>query len=566
MARSVGGEYAQTDPLLGPSKNPKFGDYQANVAMSLGKQLKRKPREVAEAIAAELDVEELCDKVEVAGPGFINLYLRASFLSDQLDVLARDTLLGIARADPSQTVVVDYSSPNLAKEMHIGHIRSTCIGDSIVRVLEALGHRVIRQNHVGDWGTQFGMLLEHLMDTGWDRAADHTIADLDELYQAARRRFDDDSDFVDRARWRVVSLQGGDERTLDLWRQMIGESIRHMNGIYSRLGVRLTDEDIRPESFYNAMLVGVIEDLGRAGLLRESQGAKVVFCDGFFDPNGDPLPMIVQKSDGGYLYATTDLAGIRYRVRELKADRVIYVTDPRQSQHFAMVFQTVRRSGWAADDVRIEHVPFGTILGKNRKPFKTREGGTVRLSDVLDDAERRAAEVLATKNPDLDESRRSEIARVVGIGALKYADLSNDRQKDYVFDWDRMLALEGNTSPYLQNAYVRIRSIFRKGEIIMDAVRTQPLAVAHENERGLALKLLQFSTVVSAVGESLEPHRLCTYLHEVAALFHQFYENCPVLNAEDAATRDSRLRICDVTARTLRVGLDILGIGVVEQM
>lgn len=534
--------------------------------MALGKQLKKNPRDVAKSIVDGLDVQGICDGVEIAGPGFINLRLDPLFLQGQLAGLAADANLGVVAADPSHTVVVDYSSPNMAKEMHVGHLRSSCIGDAIVRVLKSAGHRVIRQNHLGDWGTQFGMLLEHLIDLGWDRDGDHSIQDLDELYRASKKRFDADPDFADKARQRVVQLQAGDEQSLALWRLMIDESVRHMNAIYERLGLTMTDADIRPESFYNECLADVIEDLDGIGLLEDSVGAKVVFCEGFADPDGNPLPMIVRKSDGGYLYATTDLAAARFRIDKLGADRIVYVTDPRQSQHFAMLFQVLRRSGWAADTVRLEHVPFGTILGGDRKPFKTREGGTVRLTAVLDEAEQRAGRMLDAKNPDLPEADRHRIARRVGVGAMKYADLANDRIKDYVFDWDRMLAMEGNTAPYLQNAYVRIESIFRKGGVQRGAEPAGPMSLEEPAERALGVKLLQYPSVVVSVAEHLYPHRLCTYAYEVATAFHQFYEQCPVLTAADEATRDGRLRLCDLTARILEAALDLLGIDVVEQM
>ena len=566
IGAAVGREHAETDPLINASSNAKFGDYQANVAMGLAKRLGRKPRDVAQAIVDELDLSGVCQTVELAGPAFINLTLSGEFLSQQIEAMAADVRLGIVSADPAHTVVVDYSGPNMAKEMHIGHIRSSCIGDCLVRVFEAGGHRVIRQNHLGDWGTQFGMLVEHLVESGWDRAADHTISDLDELYRQSKQRFDTEPEFADRARRRVVTLQSGDEQTLAYWRMLINESIRHMNGIYRRLGLRLSDDDIRAESFYNPMLPQALEELDKAGLLKQSRGAKVVLPDGFADRDGEPMGMIVQKADGGYLYATTDLAAVLLRIRQLQADRIIYVTDPRQSQHFAMLFATVRKARWADDSVRLDHVPFGTILGADRRPFKTREGGTVKLADVLDEAEQRAAAVINQKNPDLPADQREQIAHVVAVGALKYADLSSDRIKDYVFDWDRMLALDGNTAPYLQNAYVRIHSIFRKGQIEPDDLAGVSIQVADPAERAMAIKLLQLPSAVAAVADSLEPHRLCTYLYELAASFHQFYEACPVLNPPDAATRDSRLRLCDLTARTLRFGLGLLGIDVVEQM
>ena len=564
----LGDKYAATDPLLKVSSNPKFGDYQANVAMGLGRQLKTKPRVLAEQIVENLDLEDICEDPQVAGPGFINLIFRSDFLIHQLQSLAGDKHLGVVRAESPQSVVIDYSGPNVAKEMHVGHIRSTIIGDCITRVLDALGHRVIRQNHLGDWGTQFGMIIEYLVDQGLEP---HTplpldIPDLDEFYRLAKLQFDADEGFANRARRRVISLQQGDTDTAWFYAQLVSESQKHFRQVYQRINVGLTDNDVRGESAYNETLPQVISALDAGGHLEQSQGARVVFPDGFKDRNGDPLPLIVQKSDGGYLYATTDLAAVRFRVQELEADRIIYVTDARQAQHFAMVFAVARQAGWLPDTVRVEHVPFGTILGKDKKPFKTRQGGTVKLVGLLDEAEKRAAAIIEQKNPGLSPDIQKQIAHTVGIGALKYADLSSDRIKDYVFDWDRMLALEGNTAPYLQNAYVRIRSIFRKGNVDSDQCQGRTISVAEPAERSVTIKLLQFPGVVAAVADSLEPHRLCTYLYELASSFHQFYENCPVLTAPDQATRDSRLYLCDMVAHTLKRGLHLLGIGVIEQM
>lgn len=565
VAAGLGEQFADADPMVRPSNNPKFGDYQANLAMGLAKRASQKPRDIAQNIVDHLPAGDIIASTEIAGPGFINITLSTDALQQNAARMLADERLGVPAAQ-NDTVVVDYSSPNVAKEMHVGHLRSTVIGDAIARVLAFQGQQVIRQNHLGDWGTQFGMLIEYLADTGWQQQADTQISDLNRLYQEAKRKFDDDTDFAQRARQRVVALQGGDEQTLALWRHLVEESKHHFNRVYGQLGVNLTDEDIRGESFYNDKLPGVVEQLDRAGLLKESQGAAVVYPEGFKDREGEPLPMIVRKSDGGYLYATTDLAAARFRISELEADRIVYVTDSRQAQHFAMVFQTLRQAGWAGEAVRLDHVAFGTVLGPDRKPFKTREGGTVRLSDLLDEAQRRAAAVITEKNPDLPEDQRAEIARVVGIGALKYADLSSDRIKDYVFDWDRMLALEGNTSPYLQNAYVRIRSIFRKGSVDPASIDGSAIRITEPAERTLALKLLQLPMVIASVADSLEPHRLCNYLYELASAYHQFYEHCPVLTASDDATRSSRLALSHLVAQTMKQGLSLLGIDVVEQM
>ncbi|HLK11277.1 MAG TPA: arginine--tRNA ligase [Candidatus Binatia bacterium] len=560
IARAFGPAHAATEPLVRPAQHPRFGDYQANVAMSLGQRLGRPPRDVAAAIARALDVAGVCLPPEIAGPGFINLTLTADFLGAQAAALAADSRCGVEPAVAPVTTVVDYSGPNVAKEMHVGHLRSTVIGDALARTLAFLGHRVIRQNHLGDWGTQFGLLIEHLLDAG-----EPPGADLDALYRAAQARFEAEPAFAARARERVVALQAGDAATLALWRRLVEQSAERFAAIYARLGASLTPADIRPESFYNPQLAGVVAALEAKGLARPSEGALCVFLDGFTRPDGAPLPLIVRKSDGGYLYATTDLAALRYRVEVLRAERLVYVTDARQAQHFAMVFAAARAAGWLPAGVRAEHVPFGTVLGEDGRPFRTRSGDTVRLADLLDEAERRAAALVAEKNPGLGDIARAEVAHAVGIGAIKYADLASDRVKDYVFSWDRMLAMDGNTAPYLQYAYARIRSIFRKagGEPGAPPVA---IAIAEPAERTLVLKLLQLGGVVRAVAETLEPHRLCAHLYDVATAFSTFYERCPVLQAPDAERRRSRLLLCDLTARTLSCGLGLLGIEALERM
>jgi len=562
----LGPEAAGSDPLVRPAGNSQHGDYQANAAMGLAKKLGRKPREVAQDIVAKLKAEDLAEKVAIAGPGFINVRLKGEFISQQAEAMAASDRLAVDPDAAAQTVVVDYSCPNVAKEMHVGHLRSTVIGDAIVRVLELLGHRVIRQNHLGDWGTQFGMLIEHLLEQAW-RGEGQSIGDLNALYKQAQERYGSDQAFAERARRRVVALQSGAAEERAVWQKLIDESMRHLQPLYKRLGVLLEPGDVRGESFYNPMLAGVVEELLKRGLAKISDGAVCVFLPEFKDAEGKPSPMIVRKSDGGYLYATTDLAAIRYRVAELTAQRLSYVTAARQRRHYQMVFAAARLAGWLPprpEEVAAEHVAFGTILGKDGKPFRTREGGVVKLADLLDEAEERAAAIIQQKDPDLSEPQRREVAHAVGIGALKYGDLSVDRIKDYVFDWDRMLAFEGNTAPYLQNAYVRIQSIFRKGNL--ERIDPGAVSVAEPAERALALKLLQFPATVRAVGQALEPHRLCTYLIEVAAMFHQFYEQCPVLAAGDEATRQSRLRLCDLTARVLHQGLDLLGIQAPQRM
>ncbi|MFT7458710.1 MAG: arginyl-tRNA synthetase [Planctomycetota bacterium] len=563
-----GDEHSNINPLINVTSNPDFGDYQANLAMSLAKKLGDKPRNIASAIVARLALEDICEKIEIAGPGFINLYLSQTFIDEQLRSIAEDKRLGVKLVALPQTVVVDYSAPNVAKEMHVGHLRSTVIGDAMVRVLMIQGHKVIRQNHMGDWGTQFGMLIEYLIDSDWDeKKSDSSISDLNLLYQESKQKFDSDTDFNERARNRVVALQGGDEYTLRIWQYLVKESIKHFNQIYHRLGVLLTEADNCPESFYNPRLPEIVKDLQQSHILEMSEGAAVIFLDGFKDRDEKPLPMIVRKSDGGYLYATTDLAALRYRLDELRAERIIYITDARQSQHFAMLFAAVRRAGWVSENVRLDHMPFGSVLGANRKPYKTRDGGTIKLSDLLDEAEIRVDAAIENKNPELSEVERSEVARIISLAALKYADLSNDRIKDYVFDWDRMLALDGNTAPYLLNAYVRIVSIFRKGKIDRQSIDNGALRIRAPSEKALALKLYQYSSAVEAVAERLEPHRLCTYLYELASSFHSFYESCPILK-EDVGEdeRRSRLALCDLCARVIHDGLGLLGIETVEQM
>ena len=569
VAAAFGDAYTTVDPLVRPSAQPQFGDYQANLAMSLSKQVGAKPRDVAAKIVEKLEFhgdDDIFSKIEIAGPGFINLHLKDAFVSEQLNGMAGDTdRLGVPKASP-QTVVVDYSSPNVAKEMHVGHLRSTIIGDSIARVLAFQGHKVIRQNHLGDWGTQFGMLIEHLLDTNATGAGTLSIKDLNTLYKEAQKKDEADAAFAARARKRVVALQAGDPETVRLWQLLIAESKRHFNAAYRQLGVGLTDEDVRGESFYNDRLAGVVADLTSLNMLKESEGARVVFPSGFIGKESEPMPMIVQKSDGGYLYATTDLAAIRYRTGDLKADRIVYVTDSRQSQHFAMVFQTAREAGWVGEQVKLEHVPFGTVLGEDKKPFKARSGETVKLIDLLNESTQRAAKIIEEKNPDLPAEERANIARAGGIGALKYADLSSDRIKDYIFDWNRMLAFDGNTAPYIQNAYVRVHGIFRKGGIDPATLADKAIVVAEPNEHALAMKLLQLPAVIEGVAQSLEPHRMCTYLYETAAAYHKFFETCPVLQAPDDATRSSRLRLCALTAAVFKLGLGLLGIDVIERM
>ena len=550
--------------LIAPSKRPEFGDYQANGCMAAAKAMKTNPRQLAEQVVAAAQIDDLVEKLEIAGPGFINITLRNDWLGRQLSARLEDERLGVDTPPAPQTVVVDYSSPNLAKEMHVGHLRSTIIGDALARILDFLGHNVIRQNHVGDWGTQFGMLTAYVQTTG---AAAGELADLEEFYRAAKTKFDADPDFAQTARDFVVKLQGGDAEVRALWENFRAESLGHCQRVYDALGVQLTESDVRGESAYNDDLSQVVDDLTAAGLLRESQGAQCVFLEEFKDKEGEILPVLVQKSDGGYLYATTDLAAMRHRAAELGADRILYVTDSRQGLHFQQVFAVARKAGFVGEAVSLEHVGFGMMMGSDNRPFKTREGGTVKLMDLLAEAEKRAAEQVVEKSPGLPDEQKQEIARVVGIGAVKYADLSQNRASDYVFSWDRMLALEGNTAPYMQYAYARVKSIFRKDESTdyTDYTDSNSIVLGEAAERALGVKLAQFPETVETVAGECLPNLLCGYLYELAGAFMSFYENCPVLKADDN-TRASRLALCHLTAETIKKGLGLLGIQTIEQM
>jgi arginyl-tRNA synthetase len=543
--------------LVVPATRPEFGDYQANGVMAAAKRLARRPRDLAADVIAALDLSGIASHVDVAGPGFVNVRLDDEFIAARI---ASDAPLLSPVAVP-QTIVVDYSSPNLAKEMHVGHLRSTIIGDAMARLLEALGHRVIRQNHVGDWGTQFGMLLAYLDDSGEDSSL---LADLERFYQAAKQRFDTDPDFAERARRRVVALQSGDATSVALWRRFIAISLGHCQAIYDRLGVTLEPADVRAESAYNDELPRIVADLAQQGLLTVSEGARCVFLPEFTGKDGAPLPMIVQKSDGGFLYSTTDLAAIRYRCGQLRADRILYFVDARQSLHFRQLFAVARAAGFATEDLSLEHHPFGTILGTDGRPFRSRDGGLVKLAELLDEAVARAYRLVSEKDPSLPDAERAAIARTVGIGAVKYADLSKNRTTDYVFDWNTMLSFEGNTAPYLQYAVTRIRSLFRRGEI--DAADLHGAPVLEEPaERALALSLARFQEVVDDVAAEAMPHLLCSYLMELAAHYMRFYEQCPVLSATDGVRR-SRLLLCQRVVLTLEQGLALLGIGTVERM
>lgn len=554
---AFGDDAADADPLLRPSSH---ADVQANAALGLAKRLKKAPRDVATAIVDKLDSDAI-ERTEIAGPGFINVWLSTAHVAKELARSAPD--LGLSGAEAPETVVVDYSSPNVAKEMHVGHLRSTIIGDALARTLGAAGHRVIRQNHLGDWGTPFGMLIEHLLDGGAGES-EHSISDLSAFYKAARAKFDSDPAFAERSRQRVVLLQSGDASTLALWTKLVDASKRYFASVYELLGITLTDADVAAESLYNPMLAGVVQALEEKGLARESDGAVCVFPEGFSNREGEPLPLIVRKKDGGYGYAATDLAAVRYRVGTLGATRVLYVVGSPQAQHLSMVFAVAKMAGWLEPPARAEHVGFGSILGADGKMFKTREGETVRLIDLLQEAVVRAEAVVKEKNPELSADERNQIARAVGIGAVKYADLSSDRIKDYVFDWDRMLSLQGNSAPYLQYAHARICSILRKAE--EEPPPASAILIEAPAEKSLGLALLAFPTVVGAVSDTLAPHRLCGYLYDLATAFSKFFETCPVLKADTPELRASRLALCQYSARVLSTGLGLLGITAPERM
>jgi len=564
LAAAYGADYADADPLIRPSS---FGDLQSNAALPLSKRLGRAPRDIAAEIVGRLDVADVCEPPTVSGPGFINLTLRPEWIGDAVTALLDDPRLGVPLADPVQTVVVDYSSPNIAKEMHVGHLRATIVGDAIVRVLELVGHHVIRDNHVGDWGTPFGMLLERLVDVGEDSAEAALLrTDPNAFYQAARVQFDTDPSFARRARDRVVKLQsGGDPATQRLWDELMELSKDYLRDTYEVLRVSLADDDIRGESFYNDMLQSVADELVAKGLATVSDGALCVFPAGFTNRDGSPLPLIIVKSDGGFNYATTDLATIRYRIDKLHADRALYVVGTDQAQHFKMVFEVAREAGWLPDGADFEHVQIGMVQGKDGRRLRTRAGDNPGLGELIAEGPTRARALLDEVERDDEGLDLDAIAQDVGIGAIKYADLSTARESAYVFDWDRMISFKGNTGPYLQYATTRIRSIFRKAGID-EAGLHGPVLIGAPAERELARKLLEFGSVAVGVAQSAEPHRLCSYLYEVASLFTSFYEQCPVLKADDEETRNSRLALCAAALRILTVGLGLLGVPIPDRM
>ncbi len=552
---------AAVDPAV---RRSTYADYQSDAALALGRRLGRDPRDLATDVVAHTRLDDLCCTVTVSGPGFINLALDDGVLSQLLAGMAADARLGVLSVAAPETVLVDYSGPNVAKEMHVGHLRSTVIGDAVVRLLGWLGHTVIRVNHLGDWGTPFGMLIEHLLEIGEAEAAHElSVGDLSGFYQAARTAYDTDPGFAPRTRARVVALQADDEQSLALWRLLVAQSQAYFQTVYQHLDVELTPDDAVGESFYQPMLAPLVDELADKGLLRDSDGALCAFPAGFVGRDGEPVPLIVRKSDGGYGYAATDLAAIRHRIQQLRATRLLYVVGSPQRQHLAMVFQTARDAGWLPDAVAVQHVGFGSVLGADGRMLRTRAGQSVKLVDLLDEAVTRAAALVATKSPDLDPATAAEVAKAVGIGAVKYADLSTDRVKDYVFDWDRMLSFDGNSAGYLQMAHARICSILRKADNEPDAETV--MQIEEPAEHALALELLTFPAIVEQTAATLEFHRLAGYLHRLATTYTAFWEHCPVLRA-DPDTRASRLALCQLTGQVLHVGLDLLGITTPERM
>ena len=573
FAAAFGPEYAQADPIIRPSQ---FADFQCNAAMGLAKRLGRKPRDIAAEIVAAVDLADIAETPEIAGPGFLNIRLRTDWVAAQAaELTAPSAALGVPAPERAQTVVLDYSAPNVAKEMHVGHLRTTVVGDSIARTLEKLGHTVVRQNHIGDWGTPFGMLIEHLLEVGEDSAeAELLKTDPNAFYQAARAKFDaaeaagaadDGSDFASRARARVATLQSGDAESLRIWTNLVELSKQYFHRIYDMLDVTPTDEHLAGESTYNDQLAAVCDDLEAAGIARISDGALCVFPAGFTGRDEQPLPLIIRKSDGGYGYATTDLTAIRHRVRDLGADRIAYVVGTAQELHFRMVFATAREAGWLPETVEATHVKIGSVLGEDGKILRTRSGSSLRLMALLEEAVAAARTVIDELRPDLPEAEREQIAHDIGIGGVKYADLSTAHDSDYTFDLDRMLALTGNTAPYLQYAVARIRSIGRKAAAQGVAAAPAP-HVENDAERALALQLLEFGPTLVSVGAEFEPHRLCAYLFSLAQAFTSFYEASPILKEADEQVRAGRLALAELTERVLVEGLDALGVNAPQQM
>ncbi|KAA0512954.1 arginine--tRNA ligase [Enterobacter cloacae] len=565
QALIAAGAPADCEPQVRQSAKVQFGDYQANGVMAVAKKLGMPPRQLAEQVLTHLDLSGIASKTEIAGPGFINIFLEPAFLASHVDAALKSDRLGVSQPE-AQTVVIDYSAPNVAKEMHVGHLRSTIIGDAAVRTLEFLGHKVIRANHVGDWGTQFGMLIAYLEKQQQENAGEMALADLEGFYREAKKHYDEDEAFAERARSYVVKLQGGDQYFLEMWRKLVDITMSQNQLTYNRLNVTLTRDDVMGESLYNPMLPGIVADLKSKNLAVESEGATVVFLDEYKNKEGEPMGVIIQKKDGGYLYTTTDIACAKYRYETLHADRVLYYIDSRQHQHLMQAWTIVRKAGYVPDSVPLEHHMFGMMLGKDGKPFKTRAGGTVKLSDLLDEALERARRLVAEKNPDMPADELEKLANAVGIGAVKYADLSKNRTTDYIFDWDNMLAFEGNTAPYMQYAYTRVLSVFRKANIDESVLANAAVTITEDREAQLAARLLQFEETLTVVARDGTPHVMCAYLYDLAGLFSGFYEHCPILSAENESVRNSRLKLAQLTAKTLKLGLDTLGIETVERM
>ncbi len=547
------------------SAKPQFGDYQANGVMGVAKKLAINPREFAQKVLEQLDLDGIAAKTEIAGPGFINIFLNETFLAKQAEAALADSRLGVALEEP-KTIVTDYSAPNVAKEMHVGHLRSTIIGDAVVRTLEFLGHKVIRANHIGDWGTQFGMLIANLERVQNESGqVSMELSDLEAFYRESKKFYDEDEAFAELARNYVVKLQSGDQYCVDMWKKLVDITMVQNQRNYDRLNVSLTQDDVMGESMYNDMLPGIVADLKEKGLAVEDNGAQVVFLEEYQNKDGEPMGVIIQKRDGGFLYTTTDIACAKYRYETLNADRILYFIDSRQHQHLMQAWTIVRKAGYLPEDVSLEHHAFGMMLGKDGRPFKTRAGGTVRLVDLLDEAQDRAKKLIESKNPELDETEKKAIATTVAMAAVKYADLSKHRTTDYIFDWDNMLAFEGNTAPYMQYAYTRVASIFAKAGISMENIAGN-LVVTQDKEKALAVKLLQFEEAVQSVAREGQPHILCSYLFELAGQFSSFYEACPILTAEDEAVKQSRLKLAALTAKTIKQGLSLLGINTLERM
>ena len=565
QAMIAAGADAQCEALVRQSGKVQFGDYQANGIMPAAKKLGLNPREFAQSVLDKAELQDIAEKTEIAGPGFINIFLKDTWLADKISCAVQDPKLGVHNPE-KQTVVVDYSSPNVAKEMHVGHLRSTIIGDAVVRTLEFLGNHVIRANHVGDWGTQFGMLIAYLEKMENEHATEMELSDLEAFYRAAKKHYDEDPVFAEKARNYVVKLQSGDEYCRTMWQKLVKITMQQNQHNYDRLNVTLTDKDVMGESLYNPMLPGIVEDLKKQGLAVEDDGALVVYLDEFKNKDGDPMGVIVQKKDGGFLYTTTDIAAAKYRYETLKAHRALVFSDTRQSQHMQQAWLITRKAGYVPDSFQLEHKNFGMMLGKDGKPFKTRSGDTVKLADLLDEAIERAGVLISQKSTALSEQEKADVIEAVGIGSVKYADLSKNRTTDYVFDWDNMLSFEGNTAPYMQYAYTRIRSIFNRSQIDLSEVEQATLSITDEKERALAIKLLQFEEAVQVVGKEGTPHVLCAYLYELAGVFSSFYEHCPILNNDDQQVKLSRLKLALLTERTLKQGLDLLGIKTVEKM